>query len=280
MQESPRRSRRSPPKGRGSLPLIPVFIGVIFLGFVVGAGLSVVGKHGSSPDAVALATSTPEAEPTLVRLTPVPVVRTSRSQTFASPSPEPSPSARPSPNSTLPAAPSSSQATVTRAPTAAPAQASPVPGRSPTGAPAEPVSVTNPPTQPPTQPPAQAPTAEATATPVPVPPVVPVQADSAFARLAGSVVREYLLSISRGDSESAFAALGEPPGSSHQGTLPEVGAVDASMRIQRIEAHGGDSAATVNVDVMTASGPFSGQYTVRRSATGAAIIVAHTFGKP
>jgi hypothetical protein len=88
-----------------------------------------------------------------------------------------------------------------------------------------------------------------------------------------------LLSIARGDTDSAYAALGEGPGS-HAGSLPEIGSVDNTLQITKIESHGTDSTATVNVDVTTSSGPYYGQYTVHKSATGAAIIVSHTFGKP
>ena len=93
------------------------------------------------------------------------------------------------------------------------------------------------------------------------------------------MVRQYLLALARGDTDSAYAALGNGPGS-HPASVPEAGALDATMRIGRITAVGSDSSATVNVDLTTASGPYSGQYTVHKSATGAAIIVAHTFGKP
>jgi hypothetical protein len=124
------------------------------------------------------------------------------------------------------------------------------------------------------------PTARATPepTPVPAPTAATVVADSAFAHLAGSVVRQYLISIANGDTESAYAALGESPGS--QGALPEAGVLDSSMHIGKIEAHGSNSAATVDVELSTANGPYSGQYTVHKSATGAAIIVSHSFGKP
>jgi hypothetical protein len=112
---------------------------------------------------------------------------------------------------------------------------------------------------------------------VPTPQVGAVDADGEFSRLAGSVVRQYLLSLAAGDTESAYAALAQPPGA---GGVPELGAVDSSLHIEKIEARGTDSAATVNVDVTTASGPYYGQYTVHRSATGAAVIVSHTFAKP
>jgi len=286
MQESPRRSRRSRPKGRGSLPLIPVFVGVIILGFVVGAGLSVVSKRGAQPDTVALATSTPQPEPTLAPPTLAPFVRTTRPPP-ATASPQSAPAETETPRATqLPVVSPAPSAAATRTPAAAPTRVPPTQApptqlpltSAPTPAPTPPPTATPPespvpPTKRPSPPPTLAPAATPTATPL-----VAVEADSAFARLAGSVVRQYLSSIARGDNESAYAAMGEPPGS-HAGALPEAGALDPNMRFERIEAHGGDSSATVNVDVMTASGRYSGEYTVRRSSTGAAIIVSHTFAK-
>jgi hypothetical protein len=132
------------------------------------------------------------------------------------------------------------------------------------------------PTAEPTREPTEAPTAQPTA--VPTAAQVSVDADTDFARLAGNVVRQYLLSIARGDTTSAYAVLSPAPGAGS--AAPEVGAIDSSLRISKIQARGSGDAATVNVDLTTASGPYSGQYTVHRSATGAAIIVSHTFGKP
>jgi hypothetical protein len=97
--------------------------------------------------------------------------------------------------------------------------------------------------------------------------------------LAGNVVRQYLLALARGDTTSAYAVLSPAPGAGGE-TPPEAGALDSSLHIAHIEARGSDSAATVNVDLTTANGPYYGQYTVHRSSTGAAVIVSHTFGKP
>jgi hypothetical protein len=56
--------------------------------------------------------------------------------------------------------------------------------------------------------------------------------------------------------------------------------VDGTTRIKHVEARGTGDAATVNVDFDTANGAYFGQYTVRRTAAGAAVIVAHTIIKP
>ncbi|MBD5603874.1 MAG: hypothetical protein IAI48_02080, partial [Candidatus Eremiobacteraeota bacterium] len=73
---------------------MPVLIGVIVLGFVIGAGLSLAGKH-ASPDAAPTRAATippalgaPASPTPLVAQTPTPE---------SSPSDEPSPSPSPSP---------------------------------------------------------------------------------------------------------------------------------------------------------------------------------------
>jgi len=287
MQESPRRrTRRTPPKG-GSLPFLPIIIGVVVLGFVIGAGLSVVGKHGSQ--SVALATSTPEAEQTIEPVTPAPAATTAAPQATPTAPSTPARTASPkvatpvpvrSPFTTTPAsATPAPQPTATRG-SIAHILATPAPVAIATRAreTATPEAVDTPAATPqPTPEPAA--TELVTPSPVPAPAIAPVQADSAFARLAGSVVRQYLVALANGDKESAYAALGQSPGS-QPGALPEAGVLDSSMRIARIEAHGSDSAATVDVELTTSNGPYSGQYTLHKSSTGAAIIVSHTFGKP
>lgn len=248
-------------------------IGVVILGFVIGAGLSVARRGGLGGDSAGLATSTPLVIQTLAAATPSaepppatepPPSATPRAGPTQAPSPAPRASA---PSSQSPTATAAAVAVVSAAPsparTAAPAN---TPSAAPTAAP----------TAEPTREPTETPTAQPTA--VPTAAAVSVDADSDFARLAGNVVRQYLLSIARGDTTSAYAVLSPAPGAGS--AAPEVGAIDSSLRISKIEARGSDVAATVNVDLTTASGPYSGQYTVHRSATGAAIIVSHTFGKP
>jgi hypothetical protein len=99
--------------------------------------------------------------------------------------------------------------------------------------------------------------------------------DSDFGRLAAGVVRGYLAAVARGDSAAAATSLANANDS-----VTEAGVVDGTTRITHLEARGVGDAATVNVDFSTDNGAYSGQYTVRRSATGAAVIVAHSILKP
>jgi hypothetical protein len=268
---------------------LPIIIGVVILGFVIGAGLSVAGKHGSQT--VALATSTPEAEPTIAPVTeaptpiapPTPRAAVTQSATPGAASPAPSRAA--GTRAPTPAASPTARATSAAKPTPLQTAAQAAPTANVRVLPTAAVAVATAEPPPETAQPAVAtadvatPLPTARPTPVPAPTLAPVVADSAFAHLAGSVVRQYLISIANGDTESAYAALGESPGS-QAGALPEAGVLDSSMHIGKIEAHGSDSAATVDVELSTANGPYSGQYTVHKSATGAAIIVSHSFGKP
>ena len=90
-------------------------------------------------------------------------------------------------------------------------------------------------------------------------------------------MRGYLAAVQRGDTDSAYAALGSSPGGSD---IPEQGVVTSASRIKHVEARGAGDAASVNVDFQTPSGFFFGQYTVRRTPSGAAIIVQHAIIKP
>jgi cytoskeletal protein RodZ len=297
MEETPpRRSRPKPPSGGSSLPFIPIIIGVIVLGFVIGAGLSVVGRHGSG-DVAMQPTSSPSPSPV-----PSPMA-TFRYRTPAAlpavahkPKPSPKPSATetssPSPAATASVAAEASPAeTQTQTPAAQNPTSTAVVKA--TSAPVAVALATHRPSPPP---PAIVATRVATAAPANVVTAAPASvapataaagtnattvfdADGGFSRLAGNVVRQYLLSIARGDTDSAYAALGQGPGA-HAGSLPEAGAVDSTMHISKIEARGSESSATVNVDLTTSAGPYYGQYTVHKSSTGAAIIVSHTFAKP
>ena len=100
-------------------------------------------------------------------------------------------------------------------------------------------------------------------------------ATSPFARLAASVVRVYLAAVGRGDRETAIAELTTRP----SGPLPEEGVVDGDTQIRTIDVHGAGDVVTVDVDLKTASGSYAAQYTVDRSATGAALIAAHSIVK-
>jgi hypothetical protein len=128
----------------------------------------------------------------------------------------------------------------------------------------------------PAAPPSAAPTVAPTPTqqPQPAGPVVRGAA-SPFARLAASVVRVYLGALGRGDRETAMAELVTRP----SGPLPEEGVVDGDTQIRTIDVHGAGDVVTVDVDLKTASGSYAAQYTVDRSATGAALIASHSIVK-
>jgi hypothetical protein len=110
--------------------------------------------------------------------------------------------------------------------------------------------------------------------PTPAGPIVR-GATSPFARLAASVVRVYLGALGRGDRETAIAELATRP----SGPLPEEGVVDGDTQIRTIDVHGAGDVVTVDVDLKTASGSYAAQYTVDRSATGAALIASHSIVK-
>jgi hypothetical protein len=88
-------------------------------------------------------------------------------------------------------------------------------------------------------------------------------------------VRVYLGALGRGDRETAIAELAARP----SGPLPEEGVVDGDTQIRTIDVHGAGDVVTVDVDLKTASGSYAAQYTVDRSATGAALIAAHSIVK-
>jgi hypothetical protein len=305
MQETPPRRRRPPRDDGPSLPFIPIVLGVIVVGFVIGAGLSVAGRHTSSQDFVPVATATATATASdVATFAPATFAPASLPPAHA----KPKPSARPALRSPAPAlepstepsvepaaapspaesAPSSPQATAQAAETAAPATSSPSAG---TAAPARP-SIAVAPRKPATPAPAApaaptAPAKEPQPTPAPATPApataapataAPDDVTSGFGRQAAGVVRAYLAAVARGDTDGAYAQLGTTAGVA-TGALPEAGIVTRATRIVHVEARGGDSAVTVNVDMQTPSGAYFGQYTVHRSGNGAAIIVQHSIFK-
>ncbi len=92
-------------------------------------------------------------------------------------------------------------------------------------------------------------------------------------------MRQYLEAVKRGDTTSAYAALGAAPGDRGV-ALTESGVVDSRTHIGRIDSHGTGDTATVEVDLQTPGGPYYGEYTVRKNDTGAAVIVQHSLVKP
>ncbi len=281
---------------------------MIVLGFVIGAGLSLFGK---APPAIVSVAESPSAAATIAQ----PSALADTPKPLPSPSPRPaSPQARrsPIPPRTEPSAPahlatpdaspaasaaaapapadsnSTTEATAAGTPTATAATSAttPVPAR-PThsaGA-AEPARValgTS-------GGPSTASAREPVASPAPLTATAPVATPLAsqqsavvvsgsttpFARLAASVVRVYLSAVARGDHDSAAAELAAPPA----GALVEEGVVDGATQVRAVEVHGTGDIVTVNVDLKTAAGPYSAQFTVEKSPTGAALIAEHSIIK-
>lgn len=298
----PRRTRRPPPRSGTSLPLVPILIGVVVLGFIVGAALSLGGRRGD-PAVVAVVTASPvvTAEATSQSETPAPAdspvpaspkrvapVRTTRAP------------ATPAPVTPAPRAPAPAPATAAPAAAATPARTSrpavatgvPVAKAHPaqTALPPSALAAPSVPTARPrriaeaTAPLVRKPSAATAATSAELSGTAPADAaaatddaDSEFAKLASAVVRQYVAAIGRGDEATAYAAFG--PGAAGNVKLIESGVLDGTTRIRHVEARGVGNNATVNVDLKTAKGLYFGQYTVRRTDSGAALITEHALNK-
>ncbi len=260
----PRRSRRPQRGDDSSLPVIPIFIAVIVLGFVIGAGFSFLG-HRSDPVAVATQSPRPTeqeaTDPPVVLVTPAPTEK---------PTPEPTdeptekPTATPKPTPTpKPTKPPAAVADVSAEPTSADESASP-------DAQASPVATES---------------ASARATPLaaarPVPAVSQPSdsGDPSFVRLSSDVVKQYLLAVAHGDDAAAYAALGASPGD-RGANLTEAGVVDTKTRFGRSDAQPvANGNVVVTVPFQTTMGAYIGTYTVHRNDTGAAVIVSHSLSK-
>ena len=286
--EPPRRSRRAPKRdANASLPIVPILIGVVVLGFVIGAGASLVSHGGgSAPDRpVAIASgSAPTASP-FDAVTPAPTEPPTPDPTDA---PTDAATDRPSAPATIAPTPVRTPKVVARERVAPVARSTAAPAATSVGpsvAPATPVASDVRASATPSTPPAAtaAPTAAATAEPTTAPVAAgaaPTPSGDAFSRLAGNVVREYLNAVAHDDEASAYAALGANPGDKGA-SLSEATVVDSRSKVARVDAHpvaNGD--ALVNVVVTTPSGPYYGTYTVHRTETGAAVITAHELTKP
>jgi hypothetical protein len=278
----PRRSRRPQNRrsGESTFPLIPFLIGVIVLGFVIGAGFSMAGRHGASPGNVALVT--PSAEPTQsptfapATLAPLATPRAVESVTAsAAPThthtPEPIAHApSPRPTITLAASPEPSYSASPRLATAKPvAMAKPVATMKPVATATPHVALTKAPAPSPIA--SVAPSATAA-------PATTVDADSDFGRLSASVVRQYLRALGRGDTASAYGAFGVSPGSGGV-AFSEQSAMQAPGQILSITARGNNQTQYVTVDIGTPTGTYYATYGVHRTSTGAAVIVTHSISK-
>lgn len=269
---SPRRTRPPSTPPPGGLPLIPILIAVVVLGFVIGAGLSLVGKRGPTQTVVVHATATATATLTESPTTPAPTEPPASLAPAAPRSPEPTdaptdvPSATPAPPkaSHVPAVDASPRATPRATARARVASVAPSPDSPATAVPA-------------TAAPARVPSrvVAVTAPPQLEAPASSDDTDSEFAKLATGVVRQYIAAVARGDDATARAAFG----SDAPASLAEAGIVNASTRIQHIEARSAGDNVTVNVDLRTATGLYFGQYTVHRTSSGAALIANHAINK-
>jgi hypothetical protein len=293
-----RRSRRAS-NSDPSLPIIPILIGVIVLGFVIGAGLSLAGRHDTT--VVALSSPSPAAAvATFQPVTPAPAEKPTAEPTdeparapldfetaaAATATEMPSQPAAPAPAKVAAApqvAASPQAATGAQAASAVPAAASPriVAPVPESAAPLAPPAAVVRATAAPSHFAAAAATPEAQTPPAPSPAASNgADADEAFAKLSAAVVRQYLEAVKRGDQDDAYAALGASPGD-RGASLTEAGIVDSQTRVGRIDAHpAANHDALVSVQLETPSGPYFGQFTVHKIDTGAAVIVAHSIVKP
>ncbi|MBD5654299.1 MAG: hypothetical protein IAI50_03845 [Candidatus Eremiobacteraeota bacterium] len=265
MQDTPpRRSRRPPPSDSGgSFPLVPIILGTIVVGFVIGAGLSIAGKR--EPQTISVATSSPTIQATLAPATFAPTEKPTREPTnepqTEAPATETPPTATPATEAPRAVASRAARAATTTAPAAGASATLSHETHSPNSA----APLTS----------AAAKASASSSVTSAVPPASADDVDTDFGRLAASVVRGYLNAVARGDSASAASSLANSSDSVTEGSV-----VDATTRIKHVEARGVGDAATVNVDFETSTGAYFGQYTVRRTPNGAAVIVAHTIIKP
>jgi hypothetical protein len=123
------------------------------------------------------------------------------------------------------------------------------------------------------------------ATAHPAPPVATsapgpeIDADSEFSRSAATVVRAYLEALARGDDEAARASLAAPAGSA-AAQLSEKAFAGPDMHIAKLDAHGTNGDARVDVDIDTPRGAYFAQFYLKRTGSGAVAIVNHNFIKP
>ena len=258
----PRRSRPpTEPPSSSSLPLIPILIAVVVIGFIIGAGLSLAGKHGGPKSVVASRTASPNDG---LDSSPQPTLRTA--EPTLAPTLAPASASPATPRSSVTLAPAKTPVPATAAPQT-PEPATPQPERTATPrASIAPKAVAAVPQR-------RAAPAVATATPAPA---ATDETDSDFAKLASAVVRQYLGAVARGDTATARAAFGDHP---PDGALAETGIVDASTQIKHLETHSAGDNVTVDVDMRTSTGLYFGQYTIHRTETGAALITTHAINK-
>ena len=255
-----RRSRRAS-NGEPSLPIIPILIGVIVLGFVIGAGLSLAGRHDLT--VVALASPSAAASQTFAPVTPAPSER-----------PTLEPTAAPvrgtdEPISSASAAPLAPVVVATQRPAARRATPHAVTARATSAPSAVAVAAVT----------AQAVPATAVATETPPAPAVKsnpnaasnasgesnasgssaVQADSAFAKLSGRRRSPVSRSGQTWRSGWRIRCTGLGAGGQGRDAYRRQGVVDSKTRVGRIDAHSAaNDNALVSVQLQTPSGPYFG----------------------
>jgi hypothetical protein len=270
---TPRGGRRRRPT-ESSFPVIPIAIGVVILGFAIGAGIPALRRQQAAVVAVATATPTqsPEPFPTASDL----------------PTESPSPRATATPSPRVAQAASSTptpRATPTPKATKTPASA-PEPTRSPSP---EALATTIPSAS--LKPPKPSPLATLRTVQVapstihlvatPVPPPAPTSApDAPLLRDAQQTVRTYIEALIAGDDTTAQSQLLANSGTPNA-ALSEKSFLDRDARIIDISASAtSPTTAAVNVDVRSAKGLYYAHYEVRRLDTGVTLIREHNYIKP
>jgi len=232
---------------------VPVLLGVVLLGFVVGGILSMISAQRESASVAQLQPS-PNASATPLRVE-------SGHRQSARPKLTPFPADVP-----------------TRAHTSAPevADASLAPSSEPTITPVPPSPASSAIAALPPSTPSPAPLPATHSTPT-VAAIVsaslpPIDADSEFAQEAAQAVSAYLTALREGDEDAASAALA--PGLS----LSEEAFMNRTARITGIHATGTSTDASVQARIVAAQDAFEATFSVERGPKGP-VIISHDFAK-
>ncbi len=266
-----------------------MLVAIVAGGFAIGAVISLLTHRSAGTVALPSGTTAPIARVTLAPAPPPTPVATPDTPPPAE-EPTAAPTARPTAKPT--AAPTATRAPATPSPspsaapspaatsetTAGPATAAPATARPATPRPATPRPATPRPATPRPVLPTIRPAAVAAAPAKTVAPTPP-DGTTEFARQSASVVRAYLSALARGDDTSAESDLDAPAGS-RAAQLSEKEFAGPDMRIANVETHGTADGARVDVDIQTPRGAYFAQFFLKKSATGAAVIVSHDFIKP
>jgi hypothetical protein len=256
-----------------------VLVAIVAGGFAIGAVISLLTHRSAGTVALPSGTTAPIARVTLAPAPPPTPVATPDTPPPAE-EPTAAPTARPTAKPTAAPTATRAPATASPAPSAAPspaatseATAAPATAAPATARPATPRPATPRPVLPTIRPAAVA--AAPAKTVAPAPP----DGSTEFARQSASVVRAYLSALARGDDTSAESDLDAPAGS-RAAQLSEKEFAGPDMRIANVETHGTADGARVDVDIQTPRGAYFAQFFLKKSATGAAVIVSHDFIKP